>query len=207
MIGRYIKRANIFFKSLFAPKGVVGPHTSAKEWDEQFSDSKWDYLGDDNQRAHYDCIIDMYTEYGNGGNILDIGCGVGILYRYFKDTGTLPKDKYLGIDISSVAIEDAAKQNPDGWFEVLNYQTHSIKDRYGVVVFNETLYYFDHAGKTLHKCITENLEPGGVIIISMCDHERHDLIWELIDKTYHVLDQKKSNNEEGISWTIKVIKP
>ena len=207
MLSRYIRSVNIFIKSLFAPKGVVGPHTSAREWDEQFSSRKWDYLADDNQREHYDCIIDMYSEHGNGGNILDIGCGVGLLYRCFKDTGTLQRDKYLGIDISSVAIEDATKQNPDGWFEVLNYQTHSIKDRYGVIVFNETLYYFDHAGKTLQKCINENLEQGGVVIISMCDHERHEQIWQLIDNTYQVLDVQKSSNEEGISWTVKVIKP
>jgi 2-polyprenyl-3-methyl-5-hydroxy-6-metoxy-1,4-benzoquinol methylase len=202
---RYLKRFKIWIKSVFAPEGVVGPHTSSSEWDEQFSKHKWDYLANESQREHYDCILEFYKKYADAGNMLDIGCGIGLLCRYAIDTKTLDMHRYMGIDISRVAIDEAIKKHPGAAFRVLNYEHEQIQQKYNAVIFNETLYYFDHAGKTLQKCCKENLLPGGVIIISMCDHERHDLIWKLIDANYKVLDTRKSVNEEGISWTIKVL--
>ena len=137
--------------------------------------------------------------------MLDIGCGVGILYRYLIDTKALQHDNFLGIDISEVAIKEAAEQFGSNLFDVADYNTAVLPGRYEVVIFNETLYYFNHAGKTLQKCMDENLNEGGKIIISMCDHERHDRIWDYIDKHYRVLDTAKCANAEGISWTIKII--
>lgn len=203
----YLKKLSILVKSYFAPKGVVGPHMSQQQWDEEFANSKWAYLSKANQREHYDCIIDMYNQHGNNGSMLDIGCGVGLLYRYFMDTSALKDDQYFGIDISTVAINEAKETCKSNNFSVVDYETHHINKKFDVVIFNETLYYFNHAGKTLQKCIDENLTKQGVIIISMCDHERHDLIWELISKKYTVIDTRKSANEEGISWTIKVLRP
>lgn len=204
---QYLKKLSILAKSYFAPKGVVGPHMSQKQWDEEFANSKWDYLSKPNQRDHYDCIIDMYNQYGNNGSMLDIGCGVGLLYKYFKDGSTLNDDQYKGIDISTVAIREAKNTCKNSSFSVVDYETQHLSKKFDVVIFNETLYYFNHAGKTLQKCVDENLNKGGVIIISMCDHERHDLIWELINKKYSVLNTRKSANEEGIFWTIKVLRP
>ena len=204
---QYLKRFKIWVKSVFAPKGIVGPHTSSREWDEQFSQHKWDYLANDSQREHYDCILEFYKKYAGAGSMVDIGCGIGLLYRYAVDTRTLDMRNYMGIDISRVAIDEAIKNYPGGAFRVLNYEYEHVQQKYHAVIFNETLYYFDHAGKTLQKCCKDNLLPGGVIIISMCDHERHDLIWKLIDANYKVLATRKSVNDEGISWTIKALQP
>jgi len=205
MIRQYTKRLNRALKALFAPKGLVGPHMTQKDWDEQFANGKWAYLSDADQREHYDCIIDLYKHYGNNGVLLDIGCGVGLLYRYFMDTKTIKEHQYLGIDISAVAIAEAIDTCKTENFRVVDYQTEKLDRKFDVIVFNETLYYFNHAGKTLQKCTDENLNPGGIIIISMCDHERHDLIWQLIDKQYKIAATAKSANSNGISWTIKVI--
>ena len=176
-------------------------------WDEQFGNSKWAYLADETQREHYDKIIDLYLQHAAGRTILDIGCGEGLLYRYFSDRIELGPDQYTGIDISEVAVAHAKNAYPNGHFEVMNYETDEVPHRHDVIIFNETLYYFNHAGRTLEKCVNRNLGPGGFIIISMCDHERHDLIWKMINRTYKVQAEAKSSNTEGISWTIKVIVP
>ena len=73
-------------------------------WDEQFGNSKWAYLADETQREHYDKIIDLYLQHAAGRTILDIGCGEGLLYRYFSDRIELGPDQYTGIDISEVAV-------------------------------------------------------------------------------------------------------
>lgn len=194
----------IFFKSLFQPKGLVGPHMTQHNWDEQFAGDKWDYLGDENQREHYSQIVDLYSKYCKGGTVLDIGCGVGVLYRCFIDSGVLDREQYTGIDISTVAIADAKKSFAGIDFRVVNYDAEIVNELYDVLIFNETIYYFNHAGDTLLKSF-KNLKPEGKVIISMCDHERHDLIWDYIDLNYKVLETKECRNNEDIAWTVKII--
>lgn len=201
----YIKRLAIAIKEMLAPKGVVGPHMTQKTWNNDFRDKKWHFMADESQREHYKIIVNMYTSLCNGGTVLDIGCGIGILYHQFKNTVGLNNDKYLGIDISTVAVQEAITTYNTDVFKTLNYQKESLSTKFDVIIFNETLYYFDHAGKTLEKCINENLKPNGKIIISMCAHERHDKIWTYIDTNYHILDSATTTNGEGISWTIKIL--
>ena len=55
----------------------------------------------------------------------------------------------------------------------------------------------------LKKCFDENVSASGIIIVSMVKYAKHHLIWDIIDSTYHVLDEKTVTNEEGNSWTIK----
>lgn len=194
----------IKIKSLFAPGGIVGPHMSQRRWDEEFSAKKWDYLSRDNQKEHYYIVSDLYRKHCSG-SILDIGCGVGLQYQCLADAARPGNVLFTGIDISQVAITEAKTRYPGVDFRVLNYETELMAEKYGTIIFNETLYYFNHAGKTLQKCMDNNLKPGGRIIISMCVHERHELIWQYIDKRYHVLDTSSCSNDEGISWTVKVI--
>lgn len=194
----------IKIKSALAPKGIVGPHMSQYQWDKEFSGNKWDYLADESQKEHYYLIGEMYRKHCSG-DILDIGCGTGLLYEYLSESINLRAEQFTGIDISQVAIKEACAIHPHVDFKVLNYETELIDARFGTIIFNETLYYFNHAGKTLRKCIDENLLPGGKIIISMCYHERHEQIWRYIDARYHVADTVTCGNYDGISWTVKVI--
>lgn len=207
MTGHYLRRVQIAIASLFAPKGLVGPHIPATEWDKQFSGDKWEYLAKENQRGHYDCIIQLYGKFGKEGTILDIGCGEGLMYKYLAENPPFPYSRFLGVDISAVAVKNASAAFPGARFEAVNYEHEHILEKFDVIIFNETLYYFNNPLKTLEKCVAENLQPGGKIIISMCDHERHDLIWQHIQKEYHMLEGMTVANEEKISWTIRIFEP
>jgi len=58
-----------------------------KEWDTQFGNDYWDYLGDIRQLGRYS-IIDGYFEffYYGKGSILDLGCGQGVLLERLNHT-------------------------------------------------------------------------------------------------------------------------
>lgn len=200
-----IHRTKIFVKSLFAEKGVVGPHLSKRIWDNQFAEGFWDRLADNDQEEHYSHIIHLYKKHSNGGTILDVGCGAGLLYKYFEQLKGFNDENYLGIDISEVAILEARDKYPYGNFKLIDYQTERINEKYDVVIFNETLYYFNHAGKTIQYCLHTNVADGGKIIISMCDYVRHDKIWKALEKKYSVLDTTNCSNKTGVAWTVKII--
>lgn len=205
MISQILRQIKIITKSVFADRGVVGPHLNKRLWNQQFVNGHWARLADENQQEHYLQILELFKKHCNSGSVLDIGCGEGLLYPYFMSDNQFSNEGYLGVDISDVAIEKAKKNFPTGDFKVLDFQKESISKRFDTVIFNESLYYFNNAEKTLTNCLSNNVVDGGNIIISMCDYSRHDHIWKAIEKKYNVIDTLHCINEEGISWTVKII--
>jgi 2-polyprenyl-3-methyl-5-hydroxy-6-metoxy-1,4-benzoquinol methylase len=204
---------NLYFRLKGAIRNVVArfgfnkSRVSKETWERQYNSGKWDYLESDKERAHYDVIVDFVIKRLSGGEILDIGCGTGILYKYLNSNNALNNKVYYGVDISENAILHARKNHPEGNFDVANYQTESLNRHYDCAIFNETLYYFESPLQTLQKCVDENLRKGGAIIVSMVRYGHHHQIWDLIDKTYDITDTKTVETEDGVSWTIKVLRP
>lgn len=175
-------KVRIIVKGLFAQKGVVGPHISKKQWDAQFEEGFWDRLANEDQKEHYKQIIQIYLKCGGDRSILDLGCGEGLLYEYFSCLDGFKDENYFGIDISEVAIQKAKRSYPNGNFAVIDYQNETIAKKFDTVIFNETLYYFNNAERTIKHCLNTNVAEGGNVIISMCDYIRHDHIWSAIEK-------------------------
>ena len=59
--------------------------------------------------------------------------------------------------------------------------------------------------KTLAKAMEENLNDAGIIVISMCEDEKHNYIWDKIGVEYFVLGEERVDNRKGQKWTIKTI--
>ena len=87
---------------------------------------------------------------------------------------------YWGVDISDVAIskarENLAESGKNSTFdyhlEVSQIQDFRPSRKFDIIVFNEVLYYLsmDQVAAAIRR-YTEFLSPGGVILISMKDHE------------------------------------
>ena len=134
-------------------------------WEKQFDEGFWDYLYDKQEQEHYRYISSRSI---NGEKrILDVGCGQGVLYYYL--TKEIASPDYLGIDISRKAIQLAESRFPQGSFRQLDFQHRNLNTKFDLIIFNETLYYFNQPLKTVEKCDKQNLNPDGVLIISMCD--------------------------------------
>jgi len=194
-------------KKIIVGLGIVKPGVSKDTWEKQYSSGAWDYLESDKEREHYLVIVDFLKKHIEHGDVLDIGCGTGVLYKYLSSNNALDNKIYHGIDISENAVLTARKNYSKIEFNVLDYQSEAINKVFDCIIFNETLYYFKNAGATLKKCVHENLHKNGKLIVSMVDYGHHHLIWEFIDSNYQILDQKTVTNEDGVSWTIKVLSP
>lgn len=174
-------------------------------WEQQYSDTTWDYLEGEDERGHYEIIASFYRKYADGMPVLDIGCGKGVLFKYLSGQTSLDRSAFTGIDISENAVTAALQKFLGVDFRMVDYQYQSVDKQYNVVIFNETLYYFNSPTETLAKCCAENLVPGGKIIVSMCDYDKNDQIWADIKQDYTVLDESEISNNKGQLWRVKII--
>jgi 2-polyprenyl-3-methyl-5-hydroxy-6-metoxy-1,4-benzoquinol methylase len=149
----------------------------------------------------------MYDKYKPRGTSLDIGTGHGVLYHHLDHEGVATKDTYLGIDISSKAIEQASQLYPCVNFQVLDYDKDQLSGRYDVIIFNETLYYFTSVAATVKKCVQNNLKKNGIFIVSIYDYPGHDKVTEKLLKVCKPIDQEVIRNDRGQSWTVYVMLP
>jgi SAM-dependent methyltransferase len=105
-----------YFEELLAQHG---PNYKALDWNSAES-----------QRLRYKILkeIFIYGKKAAGISVLDVGCGLGDLYGFFKAEGTLHRNRitYSGCDISPKLIEAARKKYPDAKFEVKDV----LEDRY-----------------------------------------------------------------------------
>jgi 2-polyprenyl-3-methyl-5-hydroxy-6-metoxy-1,4-benzoquinol methylase len=97
-------------------------------------------------------IIAGYLQYLKpGGSVLDVGCGEGLLQQRLGLSGY---SKYVGIDISETAINEASsRQDEKTSFICADAVTYTPNELFDVIVFNEALYYFDEPLKMVGKYI------------------------------------------------------
>jgi len=181
-----------------------GSRVSKSIWEKQFGGEEWDYLYSDAEKDHYLAIAGLLN--GNGpGKILDVGCGQGVLYHYLrKELGTL---NYLGIDISSNAVAKAKNSFPEGGFDTLDFEYVNLEGKFDVIIFNETLYYFNRPLNTIQKCINQNLNKGGYFIISMCEYTGHEVIWQKLKQRFNFLSFEEIRNANDQKWKVGLFKP
>ncbi|MXV52809.1 methyltransferase domain-containing protein [Pedobacter sp. HMF7647] len=204
-IDRSLGKIRSLLHRLVLGKMGFGNRVSRSIWEKQFAGTAWDYLNDPEEARHYLQIVEFYRKYGDSGNVLDIGCGKGVLYNYLEKD--LLAEKYIGIDISQNAVSAAQKQYPGVFFRQADFEHQRLNETADVIIFNETLYYFNRPLAKLKECEASNLNANGVFIISMCDFSNHSIIWEQLEKSYTLLDEKEIINSNGQKWYVKVLKP
>lgn len=91
-------------------------------------------FGDDTRSCHWDRPMTMrYSELLKVGElenttILDIGCGLGGLYEFFRDDCGIKNLKYKGIDLVEGMIETAKKKYPEAEFEVRDIMKNPLSE-------------------------------------------------------------------------------
>jgi len=192
------------YKLIFSKLGY-GIRVSKSIWNAQFNEGFWDYLFSKEEEAHYLQIIDFKTLYKPDGKILDVGCGQGVLFYYLEER--LEVVDYVGVDISFEAVKKADKKFRGSKFMVLDFEKKKLDRKFDVIIFNETLYYFNNPLKKLDMAIKNNMNAEGIVIVSMCDFTGHDKIWDRIEGKYQLIDTKSIVNVKGQKWKVAVIRP
>ena len=109
-------------------------------------------------------------------NLLDFGCGNGTHMNYFQSKGI----NSYGVDISSKAIENGIKNNPELKDKLkLKDSNQSLADtfkgmKFNIIFSNQTLYYLDEkALKTNLEEMSEILADHGIVYFTMISKEHY----------------------------------
>ena len=122
--------------------------------------------------AHLECLNLRHWQEGSK-KVLDAGCGVGEVTKYFASKH--PDAEFVGLNISSEQIKEAEKNKPDNVsFEISSYENMPFEDE----TFDFIYFYQSIGYRPLLKTLEEAkrvLKPGGKILISdMCSVEDPD---------------------------------
>jgi SAM-dependent methyltransferase len=174
------------------------------EWDLEYKSLKWNYLENLEEIGRNSLIVSILSRLPKGFDILDLGCGQGTL---FKLSQHLNFNRYIGIDISEIAIELANKINDErAKFICMDLTKYIPEQRFDIIIFNEVLYYTDDPLKVV-KMFRNFLKNEGIILISMWNNkQRNNKIWKLLKKNFNVkLEYIIKENRSRRSWIIKAI--
>lgn len=171
-------------------------------WDKRYREGSWDRIRAIDELAHYSIIVGYIRAFKADGNILDVGCGEGILCERLCECYY---SRYVGIDVSTVGIDKASlKKNNKNLFIVSKIEDFKTDDKFDVIIFNECLYYIQEPVKILQ--YYENiLARNGVFVVSMCDTAESWKIWRQIDLHYSIIDAVSVINSKQVCWKVKVL--
>ncbi|MFG0274871.1 MAG: class I SAM-dependent methyltransferase [Phycisphaerales bacterium] len=139
-------------------------------------------------RAALSAILTKFSR-PESASMLDLGCGGGQQAEAARCAGF---SRYLGVDLSSVAIETARERmasKPDEFPDSCAFETGSVgswapadDERFDVIVFSEVLYYLGTARDGADEVIRSAawLREGGLLCVSLKDDGKsHAILREL----------------------------
>lgn len=172
-------------------------------WDAEYGDGRWAYMGEQRELARYWTVIGFMDAFGQGGEYLDVGCGDGVLFERFRPLGY---QRYVGVDISDVAIEKLCLHNDDRThFSQADGEVYQPAGRFDVIIFNESLYYLRDPVSSLQHYVRW-LKPGGCILVSTYTASRRSLaVLRGAKRAFEVLDEVKTT-QGAMSWLCTVLK-
>lgn len=136
-------------------------------WNKQYRKGRWESLKKEKEKVRYFKIIEYLKKYApSEPDILDIGCGDGVLNLRMRD---YEYSYFLGIDFSKVSITKAKANNfPNSHFEVTDIVNFTPSRNFDVVIFNEAFYYIHDSEKSnVLNRILNCLNKDGIIITSI----------------------------------------
>lgn len=153
------------------------------KWDEQWASGFWDYLGEDIGELGRFSLIAGYCHFLKvDGKVLDIGCGTGMLAE------RLPTTDYLGVDLSTIAIEKAMQRKlPNARFVAADAVSFVPPHSFDVIVFNESLWYLREPERQVLR-YAQYLTPGGLLIVSMWHAAETIQVWKRLKAHFHLRD-------------------
>ena len=158
---------------------------------------KWNYLNTLSELGHYS-IINGYISFFKFKNILDVGCGEGIL---FSKINPELYDKYVGIDVSKTAIKSFQKiKNKKTELVISDLTKYNSNKKFDLIIFCESLYYTNKPIKVLNN-YSKFLSHNGKIIISVHKKEGLNFNWERIRANFKLIDSNSLKNND-LCWII-----
>ncbi|MBA5776396.1 class I SAM-dependent methyltransferase [Stappia sp. F7233] len=189
--------------------------STAEGWDEEYRGGRWSFLRDLPESGRYG-IIGMWLALNDClGNVLDIGCGEGLLYERLKPMGI---GRYLGVDLAPAALGIADVDPAIASLRAGDMHTFTPEkdERFSAIVFNEVLHFSDDPVAVVSRYVPF-LAEDGLIAISMYSPKRLDSganrliarLWEATDGNgFEVLDDYRlTSDKKKVTWRLRLLKP
>lgn len=182
---------------------VKPPPIDGATWDRQYSEGHWAYLTDLAEMPRYAVIAGFMKFLQPVESILDVGCGNGQLVSWICGDGV---QRYVGIDLSRVAVEQASRVSTQARFEVADANTYVPDQTFDVIIFNEVLYYSPAPGATLER-YGQFLNSKGNFIISTFRNPGGLKMWRQCREHVELVDQVRCRGALGLEWDIRLCRP
>lgn len=178
---------------------------SAQTWEAQYAAGRWDFLAQLSELARFSVLAGYIWQLRPGGSVLDVGCGQGVLARRLPSSAY---SRYVGIDLSGSAIAVAQAQQPERTtFLAADCEEYSPAEQFDVMVFNEVLCCLHDPLRTVER-YTRSLNPGGLLLVSMCTAGRGSatILWRL-KRVYATVDEVRvTHRGRKVSWVCTVLR-
>ena len=168
-----------------------------KFWDTRYTKTYHEVLESGNEIGRHGIIAEYIKRLIKRGNILDIGCGTGILAELLD----MKVFYYLGLDISKEAVVKATEKLPalKSRFKNIRFEDFNTRDLYNVIVCNEVVYYMDI--EILFQKCAKLLDEDGHIIVSIFDFkEGRELIPIIKEKLESPFEMTIYNKTVNLKW-------
>jgi SAM-dependent methyltransferase len=185
-----------------SPPGLGGDVPVPKEqWEHEYRSGKWRYLERLDELGRYSIIVGYFSYFKKGGALLDVGCGHGLLRKHLAPC---LYSKYVGIDISSEAIRQAAHlEDEKSPFICADAESYQPDELFDAIVFNESLYYFHDPIKVI-TAYEYCLKDDGLFLISLYVTARTIGILKQLNALYAVQDEVTITNKAHV-WICGVL--
>lgn len=184
-------------------------------WDQEYRGGRWAFLRDIPESGRYG-IIGMWLSLNECmDNVLDIGCGEGLLYERLRPMGI---KRYVGVDLAPAALEIANVDPAIASLRAGDMHTFTPEkgETFSAIVFNEVLHFAEDPIAIIARYIPF-LNANGVMAISMYSPKRPDSganrliarLWEATDgPEWQVLDDYRlTSDRKSVTWRLRLVKP
>lgn len=147
------------------------------DWDKEYASGAWERLRQPREIGHYAVQAGFATHYGLRGDMLEIGCGEGLLSLY------LSFETYTGVDISSEAVAIARRlREPNTTFIHADFRNWNAEQKFDCIFFSECLHYFGESAPAQIEKTRHWLKPGGIVVTSWSDLKPCLPEWEMLER-------------------------
>jgi SAM-dependent methyltransferase len=177
--------------------------TARSRWDERWSDPSFYAEHRLDELAHYSVLAGYLRTLKPGAALLDVGCGDGVFRSHLHPDAF---SRYVGVDFAEAVARAQSRADARTTFVAADMRAFSPAERFGAIVFNESLYYVDDPIGELRR-YAGFLEPAGVFLVSMHRKPRSEKIWADVAGAFEMIDRVSIANRAGTEWIAGAFRP